>query len=265
MIYTTQDKQEIYYELAGNAAASETIVFLNGLTQSVLSWGLVVPFFEKKYRIVLLDFVFQGRSSKESEWRNFNQHASDVAGLIKKVCGEPVIVVGLSYGSIAAQHLLVNHPALIKKAVLMSGIAHKTPYYEAIEKSWWAALETGGFSLMLDVMLPMVLSEQYFSNPVIPIEQMKQNRKDLSVGSEALFKLMRATKEREDYRSQLAGIRKPVLVLHGELDRLFPIELGRVVAESIPSSQFKAIRSAGHTLNLEKVDEVCSEILRFLK
>jgi 3-oxoadipate enol-lactonase len=265
MIHYTNDGKAIYYEVAGNAAASETVVFLNGLTQSVLSWSMFVPFFQEKYRIVLMDFVFQGRSSKEGEWRNFDQHAADVAGLIKHVCGEPVCVVGLSYGSIAAQHLLVNYPAVVKRAVLMSGIAHKTPYYEAVEKSWWSALETGGFSLMLDVMMPMVLSEQYFANPIIPIEQMKQNRRDMSVGSEALFKLMRATKEREDYRQKLSQIKKPVLVLHGEMDRLFPLELGRTVAESIPGAVFNAIKGAGHTLNLEKVPIVCEAILSFLK
>ena len=265
MIHYTNDGKEIYYEVVGNAAALETVVFLNGLTQSVLSWSMVVPYFQEKYRIVLMDFVFQGRSSKDTEWRNFDQHAADVARLIKQVCGEPVYIVGLSYGSIAAQHLLVNHPAVVKKAVLMSGIAHKTPYYEAVEKSWWSALETGGFSLMLDVMMPMVLSEHYFANPIIPIEQMKQNRRDMSVGSEALFKLMRATKEREDYRQKLALVKKPVLVLHGEADKLFPVELGKTVAESIPNAKFMAIRGAGHTLNLEKVPAVCEAILSFFK
>jgi len=264
MIHITRDEKEIYYEITGNEASGHTIVFLNGLTQSVLSWGLIVPYFEKRFRIVLMDFVFQGRSSKDAEWRSFDDHAEDVAELIKRVVGEPVSVIGLSYGSLTAQHLLVNHPGLIKKAVLMSGFAHKTAYYEAIERSWWSALETGGFSLMLDVMLPMVLSEQYFSNPIIPIEQMKQNRKDMSVGSEALFKLMRATKERKDYRDKLSTIQKPVLVIHGEQDRLFPLELGRAVADHIPGAIFRSIMGAGHTLNLEKTDEVSQHILAFI-
>lgn len=264
MIHHTRDGKEIYYEITGNEASGNTLVFLNGLTQSVLSWGLLVPYFDKKYRIVLMDFIFQGKSSKDAEWRSFDEHAEDVADLIKRVVGEPVIVVGLSYGSLTAQHLLVNHPALIKKAVLMSGFAHKTAYYEAIEKSWWSALETGGFSLMLDVMLPMVLSEQYFANPIIPIEQMKQNRREMSVGSDALFKLMRATKERKDYRQPLSTIRKPVMVIHGEQDRLFPLELGRIVAESIPGAVLKTIAGAGHTLNLEKTDVVAKHILAFI-
>ena len=51
MIAKTTDDKKIYYEVIGNLAANETIIFLNGLSQTTAAWGLITPYFEKKYKI----------------------------------------------------------------------------------------------------------------------------------------------------------------------------------------------------------------------
>ena len=148
---------------------------------------------------------------------------------------------------------IFNHGNRISKLLLISTFAHKTPYYDAIELSWWRALEFGGYNLMLDIMLPSVLSENYFLNPLIPIDLMKQTRQEANEDKQALFKLMRATKERIDYRPELKKITIPTIVIQGEKDLLLPVHMAGEVAKAIPNSQFKVIPHVGHTLNLEAV------------
>jgi len=264
MICKTTDSLNIYYEVQGNKQAAETIVFLNGLTQVTVAWGLITPYFKSAYRIILMDFIFQGQSDKTGEWRDFNRHAEDVKSVLDHEKIERAHIVGISYGSLVAQHFAVLFPRYVHKLVLISTFAHKTPYYEAIELSWWRALETGGYNLMLDIMLPSVLSENYFANPLIPIAAMKEARKDLNQGKEALSKLMRATKERTDYREELQRITAPTLIIQGEKDLLLPVHLAMEVNRNIKNSKLVVIRNAGHTLNLEKVPEVCAAILDFL-
>lgn len=264
MFYKTNDNQNLYYEVHGNSHAKETIVFLNGLSQSTIAWSLTIPHFQDHYQIVLLDFIFQGKSDKGGDWRNFDSHAQDIMTLLDHLKLSKVIIVGLSYGSIVAQHLAVNYGHRISKLILLATFAHKTPYYEAIELSWWRALEYGGYDLMLDIMLPSVLSETYFKNPLIPIDLMKQARQESNNDSQALFKLMRATKEREDYRPQLQKIKTPTLVVQGEKDLLLPVHLAEEVAKSIPNSTLKIIPMAGHTLNLESVPQMCHLMKDFL-
>lgn len=264
MICKTDDNLDIYYEVHGNVHAQETIVFLNGLTQSTVAWFFFLPYFKEKYKIILVDFIFQGQSSKNSEWRNFDSHARDLIKVLDHEKIQKANVVGLSYGSLVAQHLAVLFPNRVEKLVLISTFAHKTPYYNAIELSWWRALEIGGYNLMLDVMLPNVLSEHYFSNPVIPIEMMKEARKELNQNSEAIFKLMRATKERGDYREELRQIKAPTLIIQGEKDLLLPVHMASEVNRHIEGSQLSVIPNAGHTLNLEYVPEVCNLIVTFL-
>ncbi len=265
MFCKTSDNLNIYYEVHGNEQAAETIVFLNGLSQSTIAWMLTLPYFKKEYKIVLIDFIFQGKSDKTGEWRNFDQHAKDLLSVLDALNIQKSVIAGLSYGSMVAQHFTVNYPTRVSKLLLMATFANKTPYYEAIELSWWRALEFGGYNLMLDIMLPTVLSERYFSNPLMPIDLMKQARQETQDDKQSLFKLMRATKERPDYRPELKKITVPTLVIQGEKDMLLPVHLADEVTKAIPNAQLKVIPNAGHTLNLEAVPQMCALISDFIK
>jgi 3-oxoadipate enol-lactonase len=264
MFAKTKDGLNIYYEIKGNLDASESILFLNGLSQATVSWYFMLPCFEEKYRLILMDFIFQGQSDKTGEWRTFDQHAEDVVAVLNATNTSKAIVIGISYGSLVAQHLAVNHSEYVSKLILLSTFAHKTPYFEVIEHAWWNALEIGGYSLMFDIMLPNVLSEEYFKNPLIPVDTLRKIRQESNQSKEALFKLMTATKNRGDYRSELKKIKVPTLVIHGERDNLITSSMGIEVANHIPNAQLKIIPHAGHTLNMEKINEVCVEILKFL-
>ncbi len=263
MFIKTEDNKSLFVEVQGNLTSSKTIVFLNGLSQSTIAWGFVVPYFALDFKIVLLDFIFQGDSDKTGEVRDFDQHAKDVISVIDALKIDKAYFVGLSYGSIVAQHIGVNYTNRIEKLILLSTFAHKTPYYEAIELSWRRALDFGGYSLMLDVMLPFVLSNSYFAQPIIPIEIMKSARKDL-VDATSLHKLMDATHARKDYRENLKSITAATLVIHGRQDTLFSVDLGKAVADNIPDSEFVIIENAGHTLNLEGVEFVVELIMKFI-
>lgn len=265
MLHKTQDGLNIYYEVQGNPSAKKTIVFLNGLSQSTIAWILTAPHFKDDYRIVLMDFIFQGQSDKTGESRGFNQHAKDVLGLLNEIKADKVILAGLSYGSLVAQHFAVLFPEKLEKLVLLSTFAHKTPYYNAIELAWWRALELGGYPLMLDIMLPSVLSEEYFKNPLIPIEMMKAARQETNSEKEALFKLMEATKQRPDYREELRKIKTPTIVIQGEKDLLLPVHMAAEVAKNIQGSELKIIAGAGHTLNLEAIPQMSKEIKAFIE
>lgn len=265
MFCKTTDNLNIYFEVQGNEQAKETLVFLNGLSQSTVSWILTTPYFKDNYKIVLLDFIFQGKSDKTAEWRTFDQHAQDVISALDFLKLDKPIIIGLSYGSLVAQNFAVNYPQRLNKLILLSTFAHKTPYYDAVELSWWRALEFGGYSLMLDIMLPTILSEGYFKNPLIPLDLMKQTRQEANEDKQALFKLMRATKERPDYRPELKKITVPTLVIQGEKDLLLPVHMAQEVAKAIPHSTLKIIPNAGHTLNLEAVPQMCALIKDFIK
>jgi 3-oxoadipate enol-lactonase len=263
MFYKTTDNQNLYYELIGNKKSNKFLIFLNGISQSSDAWKLMIPYFEKKFQIIVCDFIFQGQSDKQAEDRDLDQHAKDMFGLINYLGIGKVNVIGISYGSLVAQHLVLNHPERVDKLVLLSTFAHKTAYYNAIEMAWERTLDSGGYALMFDVMLPMVLGESYFENPLISIETLRSLRQSMNQSPEALKKLGRAIRERSDYREKLKAIKKPTLIIHGEKDFLLQVHMGKAVADAIEGSRFEIIEEVGHTLNLEAVPQVIKYITEF--
>lgn len=265
MYFKTQDNLQIYYEYRGNEQSEKKILFLNGLTQSTIAWEFTIQSLLNDYHIILVDLVLQGQSSEAENYRNFDEHALDVFGFISTLIRKPVSVVGISYGSLVAQHLAVNHPAVIDKLILVSTFAHKTPLYESIEVSWKNALKIGGYDLLLDVMLPYVLGQSYFENPFIPIEIMKNMRKDLHPNAKSILKLMQATEERKNYLKDLEKVIAQTLIIQGSHDLLFPVSLAQAVQKAIPNSRLEIIEQCGHTINLEAPQKLGSLIKDFIK
>ena len=255
--------QELYFDLLNFNSDLPIVLFLNGLSQTTESWSLIVNRFINHYRIVLLDFVFQGKSSHDGEWKNFDEHAEDVYLIVEHLKIDKFNLVGISYGSLVGQNFAVNYPHKLNTITLLSTFANKSQYYNVIENSWEKALDKGGAELLFDVMLPFVLSDNYFNNPLIPIEVITSAKKNLNQ-TISLSKLMKATINRDDYRKELNKIKIPTLILHGEKDLLFPVSFGLEVSNNIPNSVFIVIQNVGHTLNLEGIDEVYFNIKKFI-
>src|ERR1019366_854055 len=117
-----------YYELAGNRNSEKFLIFLNGISQSTIAWNLLIPAFAQDYQLIVCDFIFQGQSDKKGDVRDFDQHAADVFGLIKSITAQKVTLIGISYGSLVAQHFALNYPEKTDMLILLSTFAHKTAY-----------------------------------------------------------------------------------------------------------------------------------------
>lgn len=263
MFLNTTDNKSLYYEVHGNPSG-EPLVFFNGLSQTTASWGLMLPYFAN-YKVILLDFIFQAKSDKEGPVRDFNQHAGDVLSLFNYLKITKAHIAGISYGSLVAQNFSVNYPDRIDKIILISTFAHKTQHFHAIEDAWLNTLDAGGFSLLVDVMLPTVLSDNFMNNLPFPFSAFKDTRLTSGITKEGLKKLMTATKERTDYREELKKIKAPGLVIYGDRDMLISEEMSRGVADNIAGSNHFILKGVGHTINLESPVKCAEAILGFLK
>ena len=93
---------------------------------------------------------------------------------------------------------------------------------------------------------------------------MKQARSDANSDTSALLKLMRATKDRPDYREKLRAIKTPTLIIHGEKDLLLLSHMAQEVHKHIGGSILEIIPKVGHTLNLEAIPQSVAFIKKFL-
>jgi 3-oxoadipate enol-lactonase len=258
--FTTEDGLRLYYELSRARNDSAVVVFINGLSQTTQAWAGVIPLLKPQCSTLCLDLIHQGKSDEAADYRSYDQHSADVASLCKFLGLTQIVLCGISYGSAVAQHALVNYPEQFRRAVLVSTFAYTTPLFEAIGESWKSALRSGGYPLMFDVMLPVVLGESYFNQPLIPIPLLKSMRTANEISTSRLLKLMEATERRGDYRTQLEGVHAQVTVLHGMEDLLITQTMSHDVHVRIKNSRFVAVPNAGHTLNLEAIESVAKAV-----
>jgi pimeloyl-ACP methyl ester carboxylesterase len=66
------------------------------------------------------------------------------------------------------------------------------------------------------------------------------------------------------YREAMAGVSAPVILVHGERDRLVPIQAARRVARHNPGWQLVTLPGIGHTPQLETPHTVARHILAWL-
>ncbi|WP_027001363.1 alpha/beta fold hydrolase [Hugenholtzia roseola] len=268
MKHTLPDGLSLYYEFWEKEPQIPTLVFLNGLSQSTAAWTPFAKMFGKEFNILLVDLIFQGASDAGREYRSFEQHAADVAHLVEKLRKQgkvsQIVPIGISYGGAVAQRLMYQESETIARAILISTFAHRTPYFDFIGLGWRRSLLAGGYELMLDVMLPLVLGQEYFFNPLVPIEDLRKTRLLNNLDTQSLLKLMEATEKSGDFRPKLRHLNMPTLVVQGQDDPLTTPEMGRAIADALPKARFELIKHKGHTLNLEAIPELMALISDFL-
>ncbi|MEY4110924.1 MAG: hypothetical protein RLZZ46_1279 [Bacteroidota bacterium] len=262
--FHTTDGKSIYFEEIIFGQSDRHLVLLNGLTQTTVIWEPILNKLRWDGKVILCDFIFQGKSDKSGPSRDFDLQARDIYELLSYLSAKNISIAGISYGSLVAQHYAVNYPGSLEKLILISSFAHKTPIYRAIELSWKQALLIGDFGLMLDVMLPYVLSNNYFSSPLIPIDSLKKLRKEMQPQKDALLKLMEATENRKDYLDKLKKLHCQTMIVQGEKDLLFPPSYAEEIRKAVSGSVLKIIPGKGHTLNLEAVEELTEAMESFL-
>ena len=67
-----------------------------------------------------------------------------------------------------------------------------------------------------------------------------------------------------DFRGHLASIEKPVLILHGEEDRLTPIRAAEQLASGLPNATLVRLKDVGHSPQVEAIDRFNAALSDFL-
>ena len=76
---------------------------------------------------------------------------------------------------------------------------------------------------------------------------------------------MNAIMKSPSRQDALRNLTVPTLVVHGDRDRLVPIEAGRLTAQLVPGATFVAIEGMGHDYPPQLWDQLVTVITKHLK
>jgi len=169
------------------------------------------------------------------------------------------IITG-SMGGLLAMELL---PTSCRKLVLISSTARfcATPDYpfgtaERILKRMILQLQRE----------PEAVLDEFFRNVHYPHRESRQAMEARQAGSQSLGELVAGLEYllQADVRCRVPGIRIPVLLLHGEQDRIIPPGASRWLHAHLPDSTLEIIEDDGHALPAHHFAGVINRIEAFL-
>ncbi len=233
----------IHYVDFGGAAGAPRVVLVHGLGGSHLNWCLLAPKLVARLRVLAVDlvgFVMEAVANPDA-----------VAGLVLIDPVLPLVRGGRPDRLVATMFLLYAVP----------GVGER---YLGRRRAAVAPRELVRQVLDLCCVDPTRVPRELVAASVALAEE-----RAAVPGLDAAFlsaarSLLRVSARRGRYWAAMRAVESPVLLLHGEKDRLVPVLAAREAAARNPDWRFAVFPDVGHVPQLEVPDAVADLILDWL-
>ena len=261
---------DIYYEDYGSG---KPVVLIHGWPLSSSSWEKQIPpLIEAGYRVIAYDRRGFGHSSKPASGYNYDTLAEDLNKIMTKLNLRDATLVGFSMGGgEVARYLSKYGSERVNKAVFMSAIPpfllKTSDNPEGVDGSIF-----DGMKKAIKADRPAFLSE-FFANfynvdnligTKISDEVVRLSW-NIGAGASPKGTLDCVSAWLVDFREELKRINIPVLIMHGNADRILPLAAtGKRTPEFVKGSRLVIIEGAPHGMNWTHSEEINRELLAFL-
>ena len=236
------DNIEMYYEEHG---AGEPLVLLHGFGGCTRNWDPFTAKLSERRRLIVVDLRGHGHSTNPENKFTHREAASDVFRLLDKVGIGRFSAMGMSSGGMALLHMATSQPERIDSMVLISATSHFPDQARVIMRR--ASLRT----------MPQPVQEMYRECAQRGDEQIRQLI--------AQFNALHDDHDDMSFTAQnLSTITARTLVVHGDRDRFFPVDIPIAVYRSIPDAELWVIPGGDHVPVLDPTVPFTSTALRFL-
>jgi pimeloyl-ACP methyl ester carboxylesterase len=268
------------------AGTGPTLVLVHGLGGSHLNWDLLAPHLTPHARVVALDLPGFGRSAPGERRATVPANVAVLERFLAEVVGGPVVLVGNSMGGmisiLATEHAgdQVQGVVLLDPAVpgprrrldpIVAGVfaVYAVPgvgeRFLRLRRIRQTPLARALSLLRLCGVDPDTLPSEVIDRSVELIEQ----REDVDGMDRAFLvaarSLLGVLADPRRYRAAMAALdRRPVLLLHGDRDRLVSVEAARDIARRHPAWRYVELAGVGHVPQLQVPERVAAELLAWL-
>jgi len=248
-----------------NSQADETLVMLNGIMMSTYSWQPFLPSLTKFQRVVLIDMLDQGQSTKLVEL-DYDQSIQVEA--VKTVVDELELnnfsLFGISYGGEVAMQFAIKYPKLIKKLLLFNTTAKTSEWLREVGESW--NLATYDAKAYYATTIPTIYSPKFYQEKQSWMASRKEKLLQVFSNKEFTDAMIRLTNSanNHDVEDELHKITMPTLVVGSQLDTITPFQEQEKLASLIPNAQLMKILDTGHASMYEKPSLFITLILGFV-
>jgi pimeloyl-ACP methyl ester carboxylesterase len=215
-----------YFRIGG---AGEPVVLLHGFRQTGDQWLEAATDLMRTHRVILPDLRGHGRSTNPTNTFTHRQVALDIYALLDALGIRECQAMGNSSGGMVLLHMATQQPARVTSMVLVASTTH---FPEQARR---------------------IMDASIVEN--ISAEQWREMRAQHPRGDDqirALTEQFRAMKDSYDDMNfapeQLRTITARTLVIHGDRDQYFPVEIPLAMYHSIPNSSLFIVPNGLHSI-----------------
>lgn len=224
---------QMYYETYG---AGEPILIIHGNGGSIGDFNFQIPYFEKKYKVILADSRAQGKSTDAGDSLTYEMMADDLDALLDLLKLDSCYVIGWSDGGINGLLLAMRHPEKVKKLAVTG--ANLWPDSNAIDPYFLNSMERAYDSTALLAQTPK------------------------NIHSLKLLHLL--VHQPHITTAQLSKIKCPTLVIGGDHDIILP-QHTMLIAQHIPKSYLWILPNSGHSTLIFNSEAFNKTVQEFFK
>jgi pimeloyl-ACP methyl ester carboxylesterase len=269
---------------AAPTASASTVLLLHGggVDNASLSWGGVGPrLAEAGYRVIAPDHPGYGQSPS-APWPATQQRLVDYVGeFVDELELGPHVTGGLSLGGgMAIGHTLARSDT-VTGAMLLGSYGLMPRLSDGLtslpqQVLTWAMLRTGLLTAMtrrmagnraaLNWSMASLVRDRAQRTPELMDEVWAAAETGHGFAAFEQWQRSQILLDRlaTDYRSELAHITAPVLIVHGDRDTGVPVERARSAAAAIPDATLEIVAGAGHWVQRDQPDVAVAAMLGFL-
>jgi pimeloyl-ACP methyl ester carboxylesterase len=205
----------------------EPLILVHGYGMCAVEWGSIADALAQNYRLIIPDLRGHGWSTGSADNLTTLQWSQDVAELLNTLGLRRVRAIGESAGGMVLLHLATREPDRISSMVLV-GTAHRMPEQaRAILRGTTMETLTGP---VRDVWQSCaVRGDAQLRGLVDRFRSFEKNTDDVNFSA-----------------AQLGTIRARTLIVHGDRDAFFPVEVPVEMYRGIPNSELWIVPGAEH-------------------
>jgi pimeloyl-ACP methyl ester carboxylesterase len=214
---------DLHWEAWGEG---EPLLLLHGFMGCAANWRLIFPDPPAGFRLIAPDLRGHGRSPNPSGVFSFRAAALDVLALLDRLGIGRTKAIGLSGGGQVLLQIATAAPSRLDAMVVVSG-AHYFP-----EQAKAIMRQTTPEGASDDLWRQM---RSFHPGGDAQIHALWRQAHDFANADDPHFT-----------PAQLAGVRARTLIVHGDADPLYPMDVMQELRASIPGAELWVIPGAGH-------------------
>ena len=233
---------EIYYEEYG---VGKPLLLLHGFGGCSQNWHPFIDKLSEHFRLIIADLRGHGYSTNPENKFTHREAANDMFLLLEKLGINQFSAMGMSTGAMTLLHMATSQPSRIDSMVLISTTSHFPNQARAI-------MQRASFDTM-----PPEVREMYRECAKRGDEQIRQLISQ--------FNALHKNNDDMNFDAQsLSTITARTLIVHGDRDHFFPVEIPVSIYCSIPNAALWIIPGGDHVPIYEAKVPFTSTALQFL-